>query len=60
MFLRLSRQSGHAGGDSLEILESTPSLGDCYQQLRAGTLNLATGHGQRIFGLAVMKESGAL
>jgi aminoglycoside phosphotransferase (APT) family kinase protein len=60
MFLHLARQNGHAGATGGETLDSTPSLGDCYQRMRAGALNPATGEGQWSFGLALVKESVAL
>ena len=59
-FLHLARQSGHAGATGEETLDSTPSLGDFYQRMRAGSLSLATGEGQWWFGLALVKESFAL
>jgi aminoglycoside phosphotransferase (APT) family kinase protein len=59
-FLHLAGQSGHAGATGQETLESTPSLGDFYQKLRAGELGLATGEGQWWFGLALVKEGFAL
>jgi aminoglycoside phosphotransferase (APT) family kinase protein len=60
VFLNLARQSGHAGATGGETLDSTLSLGDCYQRMRAGALNPATGEGQWSFGLALVKESVAL
>ncbi|MDB4954949.1 MAG: hypothetical protein JWO36_2518 [Myxococcales bacterium] len=53
-FLRLARDSGHAGAAG-ETLDSTPSLGDFYQRMRAGLLSPATGEGQWWFGLALVK-----
>jgi aminoglycoside phosphotransferase (APT) family kinase protein len=60
VFLDLARQSGHAGASGGETLSSTPSLGDFYQRMRAGSLSLATAEGQWWFGLALMRESLAL
>ena len=60
MFLHLARQSGHAGATGTETLGSTPSLGDFYQRIRAGTLNVGTGDGQWLFGLSLLKDSFAL
>ena len=57
--LQLARNSGHAGATGEETLDSTPSLGDFYQRMLAGTLSLATGEGQWCFGLALVKESAA-
>lgn len=59
-FLHLAHHSGHAGASGGETLDSTPSLGDFYQRLRAGSLSLATGEGQWWFGLALMRDSFAL
>ncbi len=56
-FLRLARQSGHAGATGGETLDSTPSLADFYQRMARGELNVATGEGQWWFGLALMKAS---
>ncbi|MEO7083076.1 MAG: phosphotransferase [Gemmatimonadaceae bacterium] len=57
IFMRLARESGHGGAGSSETLESSRSLGDCYQAMREGTLNLATSDGQFAFGMALVKES---
>lgn len=43
-----------------ETLESTLSLGEFYQKLRAGELRLDSPEGGRAFGLALIKESFAL
>jgi aminoglycoside phosphotransferase (APT) family kinase protein len=59
-FLHLARQSGHGGATGQETLDSTLSLGDFYQQLRAGAVNIASGEGQWQFGLALVKESFAV
>ena len=55
MFLHLARQSGYAGATGEETLESTLSLGDVYQRLRAGSANLTTGEGKWLLGLALVK-----
>jgi len=51
-----------AGVDSIgiETLESTLSLGEFYQKLRAGEVRLDSLNGGRAFGLALIKESFAL
>jgi aminoglycoside phosphotransferase (APT) family kinase protein len=59
-FLHLANQSGYAGATGSETLDSTPSLGDFYQRMRAGALSLATGEGQWWFGLALVRDSFAL
>ncbi|MDB4917166.1 MAG: hypothetical protein JWM95_4810 [Gemmatimonadetes bacterium] len=56
-FMRLARQNGHAGATGGETLESTPSLLDVYQKMRAGLMSLATADGQWMFGLALINES---
>ena len=56
-FLHLARQSGHTGATGGETLDSTPSLGDFYQRMSSGALNIATGEGQWWFGLALVKAS---
>lgn len=57
MQIYLARQMKHAGATGAERLDSTLSLGDFYQQLRAGALELGTADGQWAFGLALLKES---
>lgn len=57
MFLNLAQQRGHAGAIGDETLESTPSLAEFYQRMRAGTLDIATAEGQWAFGLSLLKES---
>jgi aminoglycoside phosphotransferase (APT) family kinase protein len=55
--LHLARQSGHPGATGEETLDSTLSLVDFYQNMRAGSLSLATAEGRWHFGLALVKES---
>jgi hypothetical protein len=50
---------GYAGAAG-ETLESTLSLGDVYQQMRTGAVNVAAAAGQWAFGLALVKASAAL
>jgi hypothetical protein len=57
MFLHLARGSGHAGATGAETADSTPSLGECHQQMRTGAVNIAAADGQWVFGLALIKES---
>jgi hypothetical protein len=61
MFLHLARESGHAGaaGEG-ETAESAPSLLDCYQRMREGSLSIATAEGRWRFGLGLVKESLSL
>jgi hypothetical protein len=54
MFTGMARAGGHPGATG-ETLESTPSLVDFYQRLRAGAVNLASPEGQWWFGLALVK-----
>lgn len=54
MFAGMARAGGHPGATG-ETLESTPSLVDFYQRLRAGALELASPEGQWWFGLALVK-----
>lgn len=58
--LRVARMGGHAGASGAESIETTPGLGEFYQLLRTGQVNLATPEGQWSFGLALVKESIAL
>ena len=59
MIVRVACLAGHPG-DAAATLEATPSLADCYQGLRTGAFNIATGAGQWQFGLALIKESAVL
>lgn len=52
--LHAARARGHAGRDI--AIDATPSLGDVYQSLRAGTLDIRTVDGQFTFALALIKE----
>ncbi|MEP6618908.1 MAG: phosphotransferase [bacterium] len=56
ILLRLAHYAGYAGPTS-ETLESTPSMSDFYQRMRAGTVSIASGEGQWCFGLALIKAS---
>ena len=59
-FLRMAHRGGHGGATGDETLDSTPSLADCVQRIRAGTLDSATANGRWWFGLALVKQSAAL
>jgi thiamine kinase-like enzyme len=56
-FLRLARAGGHPAATPDETLDKAPSLGDCYQRMQAGSLNIASAEGQWSFGLAMSKTS---
>lgn len=56
-FLNVARSSGHAGATGQETLDSTPSLGEFYQRMRTGALNIMAAEGRWWFGLALIKES---
>jgi thiamine kinase-like enzyme len=58
-FLHLAHNGGHAGATAEDTLDSTPSLGDFYQRMAAGTLDVGTAEGQWCFGLALMKVGAA-
>ena len=60
LFLNLARQQQHAGATGTETLDSTLGLGDVYQQMRTGALNVASAAGQWTFGLALLKASCAM
>jgi aminoglycoside phosphotransferase (APT) family kinase protein len=55
VFLRLAHAKGHPGASGGETLESTPTLGEVYQRLMAGAVNLTSAEGQWAFGLALLK-----
>ena len=56
--LGAARSRGHAGGEI--AAEATPSLGEIYQQLRTGTIDIQSVAGQWTFGLALVKEAAGL
>ena len=60
--MEMYSSSGRAPVQSgpIETLETTLSLGEFYQKLRAGELRLDSQEGGRAFGLALVKESFAL
>ena len=60
MGMQISNGPVPAWSGPMETLESTLSLGDFYQKLRAGELRLDSPEGGRAFGLALIKESFAL
>jgi hypothetical protein len=60
MQLFVARQMKHPGATGAETLDSTLSLGEFYQRMRAGELKVGTADGQWAFGLALMRESLAL
>ena len=51
-----ARQGGHPGATGNETVETTLPLGDFYQRLRAGLVNIATTDGQWLFGMAMVRE----
>jgi hypothetical protein len=55
MFLHLARVNGHPGASGTETLETTPTLGDFYQQLRAGAVKVGSADGNWAFALALLK-----
>jgi aminoglycoside phosphotransferase (APT) family kinase protein len=58
--MHLSNGRVPARSGAIETLESTLSLGEFYQKLRAGEVRLDSPDGGRAFGLALIKESFAL
>gem|GEM_PF-2506410 len=52
--LSAARLRGHTGGESTR--DATPSLGEVYQQLRSGTLDVGSVGGQWTFGVALFRE----
>ena len=56
-FLKMALQGGYVASTPAETLDSTPSLDEFYQRMRAGSLNPGTAEGQWWFGLALLKES---
>jgi hypothetical protein len=57
MQLFIARQMKHPGATGAATLDSTPSLGEFYQRMRAGELKVGTADGQWAFGLALLKAS---
>jgi aminoglycoside phosphotransferase (APT) family kinase protein len=60
MFVHIARQSGHAGADGTERLESTPSLADFYQKMRTGAVSIGTPEGRWQYGMSMLKHSMSL
>jgi aminoglycoside phosphotransferase (APT) family kinase protein len=60
MEMQLSAGRGPSPSGAIETLESTLSLGEFYQKLRAREVHLDSPDGARAFGLALIKESFAL
>ncbi|MEP6729934.1 MAG: phosphotransferase [bacterium] len=60
MLLRVASFSGHGGASGDETLESTLSLGEFYQRMQAGAVDVATAEGQWLFGLALVKTGTSL
>jgi hypothetical protein len=56
-FLTFARATGHPGAAPDTLLDSTASLGDFYQRLRSGEIDLGTPDGRFAFGLALVKAS---
>jgi aminoglycoside phosphotransferase (APT) family kinase protein len=57
--LHAVRRAGHPGSSS-ETLESTASLADVYQRMRAGTLSTSSADFQWTFALALVKSGAEL
>jgi aminoglycoside phosphotransferase (APT) family kinase protein len=56
MFLHLARVNGHPGASGNETLDTTPTLVEFYQQLRAGAVKIGSADGNWAFALALVKE----
>lgn len=59
-FLHKARRNRHRGATGAETLVSAPSLMEFYERLLSGQLSLASGEGQWLFGLALMKTAVGL
>jgi aminoglycoside phosphotransferase (APT) family kinase protein len=57
--LHLARRMKHPGATGEETLDGAVSLGEFYQRLRSGAVQLASAEGLWTFGLALLKESVA-
>jgi aminoglycoside phosphotransferase (APT) family kinase protein len=58
VFLQMARQTGHAPAGE-QTADSTPSLLEYYQRMRAGSLSMATPEGKWLYGLGLVKEGFA-
>ena len=56
-FLGLARDTGSPGAAEDETPDSTPSLGEVYQRMRSGEVDIASAEGKLRFGLALVKEA---
>jgi aminoglycoside phosphotransferase (APT) family kinase protein len=54
-FLLLAHLKGHAGATGEETVDTTLTLGEMYQRMRTGALDIASAEGQWQFGLALAK-----
>ena len=59
-FLSFARQGGYDGEPAPDTLEAVPPLGEFYQKLQSGAVNLNSGEGRWAFGLGLLKEAHAL
>lgn len=55
--LHAARARGHQGGEA--AIDETRSLSEVYQEMRSGSLNVASADGQWALGLALLKEGTA-
>ena len=60
MQLHLAQKLKHPGASGAETPATALALGEFYQQLRTGTLQLGTAAGQWAFGLSLIRECLAL
>ena len=59
MFLMLATRDATPVLTGGETLETMPTLAEFYQRMRAGELSPATADGQRMFAMAMLRESAA-
>jgi hypothetical protein len=57
--MHLARAAGHAGQPhgADDTIAAAPALAEIYQQMRAGTFDLASGDGRWALGLALAREA---
>jgi thiamine kinase-like enzyme len=60
VFLHLARRGGQPGAAGTELFDATPSLGEVYQRMRAGSLDITSAEGKWWLGLALVKVSASL
>jgi aminoglycoside phosphotransferase (APT) family kinase protein len=60
MFFFLAGRAGLRGATGDETVAAAPSLAEFYRRMRAGEISHATPEGQRVFAMAMLRESAGI